>query len=111
MQPGDEFQIKPNLIIRTFARGTAKVARVLRSGKKKNLKKNTWGCGRRNCSAEEENIAIDYPVEVPIVTYLGDTQYCNFANLICREEQNTYCRVHFYGRRAYRRALAGRICI
>jgi ribonuclease Z len=22
---------------------------------------------------------VDYPVETPIVTYLGDTQYCNFA--------------------------------
>ena len=81
MQPGDEFQIKPNLIIKAFATRHCKGSLgfcVLE--KKKKLKEEYLGLsGGEIVALKRKNIAIDYPVEIPIVTYLGDTQYCNFA--------------------------------
>jgi len=81
MQSGDEFQIKPNLIIRAFAtrhsRGSLGFC-VLE--KKKKLKEEYIGLGSSEIvSLKKKDIVIDYPVEVPLVTYLGDTRYHNFS--------------------------------
>jgi ribonuclease Z len=81
MCPGDEYQIKPNLIIKTFAtkhcRGSLGFC-VLE--KKKKLKDEYLGLSSSEIVAlKKKNIEIDYPVEIPLVTYLGDTRYHNFA--------------------------------
>jgi ribonuclease Z len=81
MQAGDEFQIKPNLIIRAFATRHCKGSLgfcVLE--KKKKLKEEYLGLsGGEIVALKKKNVTIDYPVEVPLVTYLGDTRYYNFA--------------------------------
>ncbi len=81
MCAGDEYQIKPNLIIKTFAtkhcRGSLGFC-VLE--KKKKLKDEYLGLsGSEIVALKKKNIEIDYPVEIPLVTYLGDTRYHNFA--------------------------------
>jgi ribonuclease Z len=81
MSPGDEFKIKPNLIIRAFAtrhcRGSLGFC-VLE--KKKKLKEEYLGLDSdKIVSLKKKDVTIDYPVEIPLVTYLGDTQYYNFA--------------------------------
>jgi len=83
MRAGDEYQIKPNLIIRAFATRHCKGSLgfcVLE--KKKKLKEEYLGLsGGEIVALKRKDITIDYPVEVPIVTYLGDTQYYNFTKL------------------------------
>lgn len=81
MQSGDEFRIKPNLIIRAFAtrhcRGSLGFC-VLE--KKKKLKEEFLGLGSSEIvSLKRQHVEIDYPVETPLVTYLGDTRYHNFS--------------------------------
>jgi ribonuclease Z len=81
VSPEDEFQFKPNLIIRAFATRHCKGSLgfcVLE--KKKKLKEEYLGlAGDQIVSLKKKGVAIDYPVEVPLVTYLGDTRYHNFA--------------------------------
>jgi len=83
MRAGDEYQIKPNLIIRTFETRHCKGSLgfcVLE--KKKKLKEEYTGLsGGEIVALKRKGETIDYPVETPIVTYLGDTQYYNFAKL------------------------------
>ncbi|MCJ7777369.1 MAG: MBL fold metallo-hydrolase [Sedimentisphaerales bacterium] len=81
MSPGDEFQIKPNLIVRAFAtrhcRGSLGFC-VLE--KKKKLKEEYLGlAGGEIVSLKKNGVTIDYPVEISLVTYLGDTRYHNFS--------------------------------
>jgi len=83
MSPGDEFQIKPNLIVRAFAtrhcRGSLGFC-VLE--KKKKLKEEYLGlAGGEIVSLKKNGVTIDYPVEISLVTYLGDTRYHNFSKL------------------------------
>jgi len=83
MVAGDEYKIKPNLVIRAFAtrhcRGSLGFC-VLET--KKKLKDEYAGLnGGEIVALKKKNITIDYPVEVPIVTYLGDTQYSNFGKI------------------------------
>lgn len=81
VRAGDDFKIKPNLIVRAFATRHCKGSIgfcVLET--KKKLKEEYAGLSSSEIVAlKKKNITIDYPVEVPIVTYLGDTQYYNFA--------------------------------
>jgi ribonuclease Z len=81
MQSGDEFKIKPNLIVRAFAtrhcRGSLGFC-VLE--KKKKLKEEYIGLSSSEIvSLKKNDTEIDYPVEIPLVTYLGDTRYYNFS--------------------------------
>ena len=83
MQAGDEYQIKPNLIIKTFAtkhcRGSLGFC-VLE--KKKKLKEKYLGLsGSEIIALKKKDVEIDYPVEIPLVSYLGDTRYHNFVKL------------------------------
>ncbi|OQA00362.1 MAG: ribonuclease Z [Planctomycetes bacterium ADurb.Bin401] len=81
MQDGDEYFIKPNLFVRAFATRHSKGSlgfTVLE--KKKKLKEEYLGLqGHELVALKKKNITIDYPVETPIATYLGDTRYINFA--------------------------------
>ena len=81
--PGDEYQIKPNLFARVFptkhSRGSVGYAVIER---RKKLKPEYAGlAGPQIVQLKKEGVEIDYPLELPIVTYLGDTQYVDFSQL------------------------------
>lgn len=83
VKPGDEIQIKPNLFARVFptkhTRGAVGFAMV---EKRKKLKPEYHGLnGPQIVELKKQGVEIDMPLEVPIVTYLGDTQYVDFAQL------------------------------
>ncbi|MHC4646134.1 MAG: MBL fold metallo-hydrolase [Planctomycetota bacterium] len=81
--PGDEYQIKPNLIARVFptkhSRGSVGYTVIER---RKKLKAEYTGLtGPQIVELKKQGTEIDYPLEIPIVTYLGDTQYVDFSQL------------------------------
>ncbi len=81
MKDGDEYFIKPNMFVRAFctkhSRGSLGFT-VLE--KKKKLREEFLGLSSKEIvELKKKNIPIDYPVETPIATYLGDTSYMNFA--------------------------------
>ncbi len=83
VKAGDEYQIKPNLITRVFptkhSRGSVGFCVI---EKRKKLKPEyTELTGPQIVELKKQGIAIDYPLEIPIVSYLGDTQYVDFAQL------------------------------
>jgi ribonuclease Z len=83
VKPGDENQIKPNLIARAFptkhSRGSIGFTII---EKRKKLKPEYTGLtGPQIVELKKQGIKIDYPLEFPIVTYLGDTQYVDFSQL------------------------------
>ena len=81
MRPGDEYQIKPNLFARAFAtkhsRGSLGFSII---EKKKKLKEKYLGLAAPQIvELKKKGTTIDYTIESPIVTYLGDTRYHNFS--------------------------------
>ena len=83
VKPGDEFQIKPNLIARVFptkhSRGSVGYTVI---EKRKKLKQEFAGLsGPQIVELKKKGVEIDNPIELPIVTYLGDTQYVDFSQL------------------------------
>lgn len=81
MSPGDEYEVKPNLFARAFAtrhsRGSLGFTII---EKKKKLKEEYLGLASAQIVAlKKKGTTIDYTVETPIVTYLGDTRYGDFA--------------------------------
>ncbi|MBN1816119.1 MAG: MBL fold metallo-hydrolase [Sedimentisphaerales bacterium] len=81
--PGDEYKIKPNLIARAFptkhCRGSVGYS-VIETRRK--LKAEYAGLsGPQIVELKKQGIPIDNPVEIPMVTYLGDTKYVDFSSL------------------------------
>jgi ribonuclease Z len=81
--PGDEYQIKPNLFTRIFptkhSKGSVGFAVI---EKRKKLKPEFAGlAGPQIVELKKQGVEIDSPLELPIVTYLGDTQYADFSQL------------------------------
>ncbi|UCD49355.1 MAG: MBL fold metallo-hydrolase [Phycisphaerales bacterium] len=83
VKPGDEYQIKPNLFARAFpTKHTAGSVGFTVLEKRKKLKPEYAGLtGPQLVELKKQGIQIDNPLEVPIVTYFGDTQYVDFAQL------------------------------
>lgn len=83
VKPGDQYQIKPNLITRVFptkhSRGSVGFA-VIETRKKLKSEYHNLS-GPQLVELKKQGTTIDYPVEIPIVTYLGDTRYVDFAQL------------------------------
>jgi len=81
MKDGDEYFIKPNLFVRAFATKHSKGSLGFTVvEKKKKLKEEYLGLsGHELVELKKKNILIDYPVETPIATYLGDTSYMDFS--------------------------------
>ena len=81
--PGDEYQVKPNLFVKVFptkhSRGSVGYTVIERRKKLKPEYLNL--AGPQLVELKAEGITIDYPLEFPIVTYLGDTQYVDFSRL------------------------------
>ena len=83
VQAGDEYQIKPNLVARAFptkhSKGSVGYSVI---EKRKKLKPEYVGLnGPQIVELKRQGIEIDRPLEIPIVTYLGDTQYVDFSQL------------------------------
>ncbi len=83
MKAGDEYQIKPNLYARAFpTKHTSGSIGFTVVEKRKKLKPEYIGLtGPQIVELKKQGIEIDTPLEVPIVTYFGDTQYVDFSQL------------------------------
>ncbi len=111
VKPGDEFQIKPNLYARVFptkhSRGSVGYSVI---EKRKKLKAEfTQLSGKQIVQLKKKGVEIDYPVEIPIVTYLGDTQYVDFSKLsYIKNSKILIAECTFYIDEHSERAQAGR---
>jgi ribonuclease Z len=83
VKPGDEYKIKPNLVVRAFPTKHSKgsVGFTVIEKRKKLKPEYTGLTGPQIVELKKQGIEIDYPLEFPIVTYLGDTQYVDFSQL------------------------------
>jgi ribonuclease Z len=83
VKAGDEYQIKPNLFARVFPTKHSKgsVGYSVIEKRKKIKPEYAELTGPQIVELKKQGIEIDYPLEVPIVTYLGDTQYVDFSQL------------------------------
>lgn len=83
VKAGDEYQIKPNLFTRVFptkhSRGSVGYSVIEKRKKIKPEYANLTG--PQIVELKKQGIEVDYPVELPIVSYLGDTQYADFSKL------------------------------
>jgi ribonuclease Z len=111
VKPGDEFQIKPNLFTRVFptkhSRGSVGYTVI---EKRKKLKAELAGlAGPQIVELKKKGVEVDNPIEIPIVTYLGDTQYVDFSQLnYITESKILIAECTFYVDEHAERALAGR---
>ena len=83
VKAGDEYQIKPNLFARIFptkhSKGSVGFSVI---EKRKKLKSEYTGLtGPQIVELKKQGVKIDYPLEIPIVSYIGDTQYVDFSQL------------------------------
>jgi len=83
VKSGDEYQIKRDLFVRVFptkhSRGSVGYSLI---EKRKKLKgQYTDLTGPQLVALKKQGVEIEYVLEVPIVTYLGDTSYVDFAQL------------------------------
>ena len=83
VKAGDEFQIKPNLFARVFPTKHTKgsVGYTVIEKRKKIKPEYAKLTGPQIVELKKQGIEIDYQIELPIVTYFGDTQYADFFKL------------------------------
>jgi len=83
VKPGDEHQIKPNLFARVFPtkHSNGSVGYCIIEKRKKLKTEYINLSGPQIVELKKQGIEIDYPVDIPIATYLGDTQYVDFSQL------------------------------
>ena len=83
VKAGDEYQIKPNLFARVFPTKHSKgsVGYSVIEKRKKLKSEYAQLTGPQIVELKKQGIEIDYPLEIPIVTYIGDTQYVDFSQL------------------------------
>jgi len=83
VKAGDEYPIKPNLFVRVFPtkHGIGSVGYSVIEKRKKLKSEYARLTGPQIVELKKQGIQIDYPLEVPIVTYIGDTQYVDFSQL------------------------------
>ena len=111
VKPGDEYQIKPNLLARVFptkhTRGSVGFTVI---EKRKKLKPEySHLTGPQIVDLKKQGIVIDYPLEFPLVTYLGDTQYVDFSQLqYIADSKILIAECTFYEGEHASRAKAGR---
>ncbi len=111
VKAGDEYQIKPNLFARVFptkhSKGSVGFSVI---EKRKKLKQEYTGLtGPQIVELKKQGIEIDYPLEIPIVSYLGDTQYVDFSQLkYIAESKILIAECTFYEDEHSGRAEAGR---
>jgi ribonuclease Z len=83
VKAGDEYQIKPNLFTRIFPTKHSKgsVGYSVIEKRKKIKPEYANLTGPQIVELKKQGVEIDYPLEIPIVTYLGDTQFVDFSQL------------------------------
>jgi len=111
VKPGTEYQIKPNLFTRVFPTKHSKgsVGYSVIEKRKKLKPEYTQLAGPQIVELKKQGIEIDYPLEIPIVTYLGDTQYVDFSQLkYILESKILIAECTFYEGEHTGRAQAGR---
>ena len=83
VKPGDEYQIKPNLITRVFpTKHTYQSVGFTLLETRKKLKSEYQGLnGSQIVELKKQGIEIENPVEIPLVSYLGDTSYADYSQL------------------------------
>ncbi len=83
VEPGDEYQIKPNLFARAFPTKHSKgsVGYTIIEKRKKLKPEYRQLTSRQIVELKKQGVEIDSPLEIPLVTYLGDTQYVDFSQL------------------------------
>lgn len=111
VKAGDEFQIKPNLFTRVFptkhSRGS--VGYCVIEKRKKIKPEYAELTAPQIVELKKQGVEIDYPLEIPIVTYLGDTQYVDFSQLkYIADSKILIAECTFYIDEHADRALAGR---
>jgi ribonuclease Z len=81
--PGDEYSIKPNLIARIFpTKHTQHSVGYSVIETRKKLKKEYRGLtGPQIVQLKKQGVDIQYPIEIPLVSYLGDTSYADYSKL------------------------------
>jgi len=83
VKPGDEYVVKPNLFTRVFptkhSRGA--VGFTVLEKRKKLKDEYTKLTGPQIVELKKQGVEIENKVEIPIVTYFGDTQYVDFDKL------------------------------
>jgi ribonuclease Z len=83
VKAGDEYQIKPNLFTRVFPTKHSKgsVGYTVIEKRKKIKPEYAKLKGPQIVELKKQGIEIDNPLEIPIVSYLGDTQNVDFSQL------------------------------
>ncbi|MHC4744054.1 MAG: MBL fold metallo-hydrolase [Planctomycetota bacterium] len=83
MKPGDEHQIKPNLFAKAFPTKHSKGSLGFSVIEKRKKLKEEYRelTGPQIVELKDQGVEIDYPLDIPIVSYLGDTQYIDFSQL------------------------------
>ncbi len=83
VKPGDEFQIKPNLYARVFPTKhcNGSVGYTIIEKRKKLRKEYTKLTGPQIVELKKQGVEIDYQIEIPVVSYLGDTEYVDYSQL------------------------------
>jgi ribonuclease Z len=83
VKPGEEYQVKPNLFARVFptkhSKGSVGFSIIERRKKLRSEYKDFTG--PQIVELKKKGVEIDYKIDFPIVTYLGDTQYVDFSQL------------------------------
>ncbi len=111
VKPGDEYQIKPNLFTRVFPTKHSKgsVGYSVIEKRKKIKPEYAALTGPQIVELKKQGIEIDYPLEIPIVSYIGDTQYVDFSQLkYIAESKILIAECTFYEDQHSGRAEAGR---
>ncbi|MHC4259595.1 MAG: MBL fold metallo-hydrolase [Planctomycetota bacterium] len=111
VKAGDEYAIKPNLFTRVFPTKHSKgsVGYSVIERRKKLKPEYTELGGPQIVELKKQGVEIDYPLEIPIVTYLGDTQYVDFSQLgYIAESKILIAECTFYETEHSGRAEAGR---
>jgi ribonuclease Z len=111
VKAGDEYQIKPNLFTRVFptkhSRGS--VGYTVIEKRKKIKPEYAALTGPQIVELKRQGVQIDYPLELPIVSYFGDTQYVDFSKLkYIAESKILIAECTFYETDHSGRAEAGR---
>jgi ribonuclease Z len=83
VSPGDEFSIKPNLVARVFpTKHTPDAVGFCLIEKRKKLKDRYRGLtGPELVDLKKQGVIIDTPIQIPLVSYLGDTHYVDYSRL------------------------------
>ena len=111
VKPGDEYQIKSNLFAKVFptkhSRGS--VGFTVIEKRKKIKPEYAKLTGPQIVELKKQGVQIDNPLEIPIATYLGDTQYVDFSQLeYIAKSRILIAECTFYTDEQAERAAAGR---